>query len=125
MIKLTATIIAAAVLLTGCARDAQVAAQNLSHDADNFKINRRVIFYNGITGDYVLSIEGMCALDAENSRKISITCKIGNNTYKKHYLGLSDNVTYFIEQLEPAKASVSNYKVTFKPSVIIPDVTMR
>lgn len=125
MIKLTATIIAAAVLLTGCSRDAQVAAQNLSHDADNFKINRRVIFYNGITGDYVLSIEGMCALDAENSRKISITCKISEGSYKKHYLGLSDNVTYFIEQLEPAKASVSNYKVTFKPSVIIPDVTMR
>lgn len=112
-------------LLSGCSTDADVASHNLSQDADNFKINRRVVFYNGITADYVLSIEGLCALKADEGRKISITCKTGEGVYKKHYLGLSDNVTYFIEQLAPAAVGVYRYKVTFKPSVILPDIAVK
>jgi len=112
-------------LVAGCSTDADVASHNLSQDADNFKINRRVVFYNGITADYVLSIEGLCALKADDGRKISITCKTGEGIYKKHYLGLSDNVTYFIEQLDPAAVGAYRYKVTFKPSVILPDITVK
>lgn len=112
-------------LFTGCSNDAQVASANLSKAADNFEINRRVVFYNGITGDYMLSIEGLCSLDAAEGRKVAITCKTGKDTYKKHFLGLSDNVTYFIEQLEPTAASVYRYRVVFKPSVIIPDIEVR
>lgn len=122
------TIIAAAIataFISGCSTDADVASHNLSQDADNFKINRRVVFYNGITADYVLSIEGLCALKADEGRKISITCKTGEGVYKKHYLGLSDNVTYFIEQLDPAAVGVYRYKVTFKPSVILPEITVK
>lgn len=115
----------ALAILSGCSTDADVASHNLSQEADNFKINRRVVFYNGITADYVLTIEGLCALKADEGRKISITCKTGEGVYKKHYLGLSDNVTYFIEQLEPAAVGVYRYKVTFKPSVILPDVTVK
>lgn len=81
-------------LLAGCS-DADVASQNLSNAADNFEINRRVVFYNGITGEYMLSIEGLCSLgNADKSREVSIVCKTGAGTYKKHFLGLSDNVTY-------------------------------
>lgn len=50
---------------------------------------------------------------------------MGDGTYKKHFLGLSDNVTYFAEQVKQAKASVSHYRVVFKPSVIIPAIEMR
>ena len=114
----------AAMALTGC-NDAQVASRNLSQAADNFEINRRVVFYNGITADYMLSIEGLCSLDADSSRKVSITCKTGPSTFKKHYLGLSDNVTYFIEQLEPAGVRTFHYKVVFKPSVILPDIVVK
>lgn len=112
-------------MLTACDTDAKVASRNLSQDADNFKIERRVIFYNGITGEYLLSIQGLCALEASEGRKVSITCKVNQTDYKKHYLGLSDNVTYFIEQLEPSKTSASRYKVIFKPSVILPDIELR
>lgn len=119
------SLILAAFALSACHTDADVASHNLSQDADNFKINRRVVFYNGITADYVLTVEGLCALEASEGRKISITCKVGEGAYKKHYLGLSDNVTYFIEQLEPAAVGIYRYKVTFKPSVILPDVTVK
>ncbi|WP_443112259.1 beta-sandwich lipoprotein [Cupriavidus sp. IDO] len=123
-IKFALVTLTAALTLTAC-NDAQVASRNLSQAADNFEINRRVVFYNGITADYMLSIEGLCSLDADNARKVSITCKTGPSTFKKHYLGLSDNVTYFIEQLEPAGVSTFHYKVVFKPSVILPDIVVK
>ena len=119
-------ILAAAAALAGCQSDADIASHNVSKAADNFEVARRVIFYNGITGDYMLSIEGYCSLGNKDSAgKISVTCKTGPGTYKKHFLGLSDNVTFFVEQLEAKNASVNFYRVTFKPSVIIPDIDIR
>ena len=112
--------------LAGCENDADVASRNISTAADNFEVNRRVVFYNGITGDYMLTIEGLCSLgNYDKSREISITCKTGPGAYKKHFLGLSDNVTFFVEQLEPAKASTYRYRVVFKPTTILPDIDIR
>lgn len=109
----------------GCS-DADIASHNLSQDADNFKIERRIVFYNGITGDYMLSIEGRCSLgNSDPAKQLSVTCKTGENAYKKHFLGLSDNVTYFVEQIEARDVSVYNYKVIFKPSVIVPDIDLK
>ena len=116
----------AALSVAACVPDADIASHNLSRAADNFEIQRRVVFYNGITGDYLLTIEGLCSLgNNDKAREVSVTCKTGPTTYKKHFLGLSDNVTFFAEQIEPANASVYHYRVTFKPSVIIPDVEVR
>ncbi|MBV2182055.1 MAG: lipoprotein [Castellaniella sp.] len=116
----------AAVFLAGC-NDADIASRNLSTAADNFEINRRVIFYNGITGEYMLSIEGLCALGNQESgsRQRTVTCKTGPGQYKKHFLGLSDNVTFFAEQIEPAPANTYHYRVIFKPQTILPDVDFR
>jgi hypothetical protein len=112
-------------LLVGCATDAQVASVNLSQDADMFKIDRRVVFYNGVTGDYILVVEGRCSIEADTvDNQLELTCKTSPTEYKKHFLGLSDNVTYFAEQLESASVDTYHYKVIFKPSVIIPDVEM-
>lgn len=112
-------------LLTSC-NDADVASRNLSTAADNFEIQRRVVFYNGITGDYILSLEGLCSLGNQDSQgQLSVTCKTGPGKFKKHFLGLSDNVTYFAEQLETADVSTYHYKVIFKPSVIIPDIDLK
>lgn len=114
------------VALAGCTNDAHVASRNLATAADNFELNRRVVFYNGINGEYMLTIEGLCSKDdTSTDRKLSITCKVGPSTFKRHLLGLSDNVTYFIEQLEPAQASAYHYRVVFKPSVIVPDIQIK
>lgn len=112
--------------LAACERDADVASRNLSVAADNFEINRRVVFYNGITGEYLLSIEGLCSLGNHDSfREVTVTCKTGPGQYKKHFLGLSDNVTYFAEQLESSDVSTYHYRVVFKPQSILPDVDFR
>lgn len=114
--------VCALAVLAGCT-DADIASNNLSKAADQFEINRRVIFYNGITGNYMLSIEGLCSLgNSDKSRELTVTCKVGPSTYKKHFLGLSDNVTYFVEQLEPAGVNAYHYRVIFKPQTILPDV---
>lgn len=126
MKKLIVLLVAASsALLAGCPNDADVASQNLSHDADNFKIARRIVFYNGITGEYMLEIRGLCSLgNNDKPRELSVTCKTADG-YKKHFLGLSDNVTYFAEQIDAAHVSTEQYKVTFKPSVIVPDIEAR
>lgn len=112
--------------LAGCSRDADVASRNLSRAADMFEIQRRVVFYNGITGEYILSVEGLCSIGNEDtSRRMSVTCKTGPDSFKKHFLGLSDNVTFFTEQIESSKQSVYHYRVVFKPQVIVPDVDFR
>lgn len=111
-------------LLAACANDAQVASYNLSQAADNFKINRRIVFYNGVTGEYMLTIEGLCSQE-QTDKKLAVTCKTGEAEYKKHFLGLSDNVTYFSEQMQPALVGVYFYRVTFKPSTIVPSVELR
>lgn len=114
------------VLLGGCEKEADVASKNLSTAADQFEIDRRIVFYNGITDTYMLVIEGRCALGNHDvPGELTITCKTGPNVYKKHFLGLSDNVTYFVEQLEPAAVSGYRYRVTFNPSAIIPDIEIR
>lgn len=122
------TVIALALLaaLAGCNQNADVVSRNLSVAADNFEVERRIVFYNGITGEYMLTIEGLCSLgNSDKSRELTVTCQTGSNTYKKHFLGLSDNVTYFVEQVEPAASSKYHYSVTFKPSVIVPDIHIR
>jgi hypothetical protein len=111
-------------LLAGCQEDAQVASYNISKAADNFEIDRRIIFYNGITDSYMLTIEGRCSIE-DQGNQLEVTCKIGPSEYKKHFLGLSDNVTYFAEQIETADVSVFHHRVTFKPQQILPDIDFR
>lgn len=123
-----AAVLAGLVLVTGaaCSSDADVASQNLSKEADNFKILRRIVFYNGVTGSYILVLEGYCSLGNDDPPdELTVTCKTGRDSYKKHFLGLSDNVTYFAEQIEAANVSVDHYKVIFKPESIIPDPEKR
>lgn len=125
-IILAISLVVSALVLTGCGRDSDIASRNLSVAADQFQIDRRVVFYNGITGEYMLTVEGRCSLGNNDSAgQLTITCKTGEDVYKKHFLGLSDNVTYFVEQLEPKKVSAYHYKVIFKPQSIIPDVDFK
>lgn len=127
--KLIVALTVATVALTSCgmaASDAKVASHNLSAAADNFELNRRIVFYNGITGEYMLSIEGLCSIGkAMETDAVTVTCKVGPTAYKKHFLGLSDNVTYFAEQLESSPQSTAQYRVVFKPSVIIPNIDLK
>jgi hypothetical protein len=110
--------------LAACTDDADVVSENISKDADNFKVLRRIVFYNGITESYILELIGFCNIEEDGSQ-LEVTCKIDDDGYQKHFLGRSDNVTYFVEQLDTSDVSPDFYKVTFKPSVVVPDPELR
>lgn len=105
--------------------DADTARYNLEREEQNFNVYRRVVFYNGITDTYILSIEGYLAIIIDGDGDLVVTVKTEDGQYLKHYLGLSDNVTYFSEALEPNKISVKRYQVIFKPSVVMPDIRIK
>lgn len=121
--------ILAMALLAGCADDAVVASRNISKAADNFEVDRRIVLYNGITESYIIEIIGRCSIEEDRTSRhypqLEVTCKRGPGRYEKHFLGLSDNVTYFAEQIETIDVSVYHYRVTFKPQTILPDVDLR
>jgi hypothetical protein len=115
-----------AVLVSACGSQADTASSNLSKAADSFEITRRIVFYNGITGENILVIEGLCSLgNFDAAGELSVTCKVGPDQYKKHFLGLSDNVTYFAEQIDGAPADPFHYRVIFKPETLIPDIDLQ
>ena len=109
-----------------CERDAQVASRNLSKAADMFEIQRKIVFINGITDKYVLVIEGRCSLGSgKSARSLTVTCKTGPDKFKKHFLGLSDNMTFFAQQMESKSVSVYHNRVIWKPQSIIPEIDIR
>lgn len=108
--------------LSACGSPATTASHNLSKESDQFRVDRRIVFFNGITDAYMLTIEGKCSIKVDSADgQLEVTCKVGEDGYKKHFLGLSDNVTYFVEQLEPSNVSAYHYKVIFRPETIVPD----
>jgi outer membrane lipoprotein-sorting protein len=113
------------VFTSGCSSDAAVARANLETAEQNFEVYRRVVFYNGITGEYILTIEGKLAIIVDSDGDLVVTVKTDSGKYLKHYLGLSDNVTYFSEALEAKDASTQGYRVIFKPSEILPTVEVK
>jgi hypothetical protein len=127
--QLAVLLLGVAALLTGCTKtDADVAAHNISKAAEQFEVPRRITFINGITDKYLLTIEGYCSVETSESAlggSLEVTCRVvqpsGKRVYKKAYLGLSDNVSYIVEQLEPIHVSSSRYRVIFKPEAIVPD----
>lgn len=117
--------VAAALSLAACT-PAETASRNLSYDSDNFRVMRRIVFVNGITDKYLLSIEGLCSITKDKEdNQLEVTCKTDENEYKKHYLGISDNVTYFVEQMEGSDVDTFHYKVAFRPETLLPDIDLQ
>lgn len=113
------------ISLTGCT-DAEVVNQNLTQDADNFKVYRHVVFINNITGEYLLEITGYCNITADTEDKqLETICKDNNGGYIKNFLGVNETTTYFVEQIDPKYVSDKHYKLVIKPSTLIPTVEVR
>lgn len=117
--------VAAALSLAAC-NAADTASRNISYESDNFKVMRRIVFVNGITDKYLLSIEGLCSITKDKEdNQLEVTCKTGDSEYKKHFLGISDNVTYFVEQMDGSDVDTFHYKVAFRPETLLPDIDLQ
>ena len=107
--------------LSGCSTQAQKVSYNLSQEADSFNNVRQVTVINCLQGDVLFQMTGKISITADstdNQLEIIVEDEYGN--YKKHFIGLSDNVTYVIEDI--TAGDVNNYKYTlnFNPKMWIP-----
>ena len=116
----------AIVTLSGCARDSDVASRNISNDADNFKVLRKITFINTESGEVLYTVEGNMSIKADTGdNQLEITAKTGKDKYQKHILGLSPKTVYIVQQLEWQTTNQYNFKITWKPSTVVPDVEIR
>ncbi len=110
------------ICTTGCT-SADTVSSNISREADEFKVKRRITFINLRTNDYLFQMTGNCSIkgggDTLNS-ELEIICRIGEDKYQKHLLYVANETTYVIEQLEYSDVSRYDYEFIFRPEAIIP-----
>lgn len=109
------------LLLTGCSTSADTVSYNISKEADEFKVKRRIVFINLRSDTYLFSITGNCSIETDNAdNQLEVICRIGEDKYQKHFLRLSNETTYTVEQLEYSDVSRYDYEIIFRPEAIIP-----
>jgi hypothetical protein len=116
---------AAALLTSGCATDAQKVSENLSTEADQFKIVRRIVVTNTWNGETLWEATGRCSIDINRPDVLVLICLEDEITgqYKKHYLSVGGgNISWASTQLEAANASRYHTTIKFKPQNIIPNL---
>lgn len=120
-------IIALAVLtvgvLAGCETQASRVEYNLTQEADNFNIVRQLTVINCLQGDVLFQMTGKMSITADvEDNQLEIIVENEDGNYTKHFVGLSDNVTYTIEDLNLGKNDVKKYKYTlnFNPNMWLP-----
>lgn len=117
---LTITILLLAI--TGC-NSADTVSYNLSREADEFKVKRRITFINLRSNEYLFQMTGNCSVKGGSSsenNELEIVCRIGEDKYQKHFLYIADETTYVVEQLEYNDVSRYDYEFIFRPKAIIP-----
>lgn len=127
--KRTVLVVAAAAALVaigGCSA-ADVASQNISTEADQFRVTRRIVAINLITDKYLFVATGKCSIgNADAAGEISITCKVGVNPdrFQKHYVryAAGSNLAMTVEQIDSSAVDDYHYEFLFRPETIIPTI---
>ena len=107
----------------GCGSNADKVSKNLSTDAEQFKVQRRIVGINGITDKAEFLVEGKCSIEGDGLgalRALIVVCNQADG-YKKHYVGMSDNMFFVSTQLKALPESVYHTKIILKPQNIVPD----
>lgn len=118
---LIAAILLTALCLTGCETEAQRVSYNISQEADNFNTIRQITVINCIQGDVLFQMTGKMSITADTSdNQLEVIVEDDNGNYKKHFIGLSDNVTYVVEDITDGDVSKYHYTLNFNPKMWIP-----
>ena len=113
------------VVLGGCVRTSTTVNHNLSKDADEFNLYRKITVTNARTDTIMLQAEGYMSISNNSSNELVVTIKTGENTYYKDYIYLNDWTCYVMEQTEPTGTDKYHYQLVFYPERIIPDVEIK
>ena len=108
--------------LSGCATDASIVSKNLSAAADSFEVTRKLTYFNLRSNEVLFTVTGVMSIDVASNGKMDITMRIGEDEYVKHFIQLSDETTYVIEQVETNEVDKYHYEILWKPEVLIPSI---
>ena len=109
-----------AVSITGCSQANRV-SYNLSKEANNFNDIRQVTVINCLQGDTLFQMTGKMSITADTEdNQLEIVVEDENGEYKKHFIGLSDNVTYVVEDITSGDVENYRYTLNFNPNMWIP-----
>lgn len=118
--KIVLALAVTVVAVSGCTSDADKTSKNLSKAAEQFEVQRRIVGINGITDKILFEVEGRCSIETPGGR-LEVICKHGPDDYRKHFVGLADNVTYVAVQMEGVDANAYRTRIILKPENIVPD----
>lgn len=114
-------IVVVSMMLFGCETQAENVSRNLSEEADNFNNIRQLTVINCIKGDTLFQMTGKMSIKKDVSdNQLEVVVELENGTYKKHFIGLSDNVTYVVEDITSKKVDKYSYTLNFNPKMWIP-----
>lgn len=108
---------------TGCfwQRESDIVSYNISKEADNFNVVRQLTVINCIQGDVLFQMTGRISIFVDvNENQLEVTVEDENGKYQKHFVGLSDNVTYVIEDIRANNVDKYKYVLNFNPNMWIP-----
>lgn len=112
---------------TGCeaifGNSADTVKYNISKEADEFKVKRRITFINLRDGQYLFQMTGNCSIKGgtdSSTNELEVICRIGDDKYQKHMLYIANETTYVVEQLEYSDVSRYDYEIVFRPEAIVP-----
>lgn len=114
---MTAIVLVASVL-TGCT-EAERVSQNISQRADNFDITRRLTVFNVRTDTILFQMTGLFSIKTDgNDEQLEVTCELEDGKYSKHFIRLSNETTYIVEDLSGTDVSKYSYELNFLPKMI-------
>lgn len=124
--KLVAVLLSLSVMcgVYGCST-ADTVNHNLSKEANEFNVYRRITVTNARTDTIMLQAEGYMSLSNNASNELVVTVKTGEDTYFKDYIYLNDWTCYIMEQIEPNSTDKYHYELVFYPKRLVPDITFK
>ncbi len=118
--KIIATVIIAGMLLVGCT-EADKVSSNVSQEADNFNVIRRLTVLNARSDKPMFELIGAFSITVDSAdNQLEVICETGENEYKKHFIALNEWTMYVVEDVSGAEVDKYRYEVNFLPESIVP-----
>ena len=103
--------------LTGCNQSYRV-SKNISQEANNFNVVRRITVINARTDTVLLQLTGTFSLRNNSDNELEVICELEDGKYQKHYVYLNEYTLYVVEDLSGSNVSKYSYELNFLPEMI-------
>lgn len=100
--------------LTGCTESEKV-GYNISQQADNFNVTRKLTVINARTDTILLELTGTFSLSNNDTNELEIICEVADGKYQKHFVYLNEYTIYVVEDISGSDVDKYHYEINFLP----------